>query len=339
MVIKEKRYIITSTSLLLSVVTLLLLNLLEGSVTIPFCDVLSILLGEDVSKESWQFIVIQVRLPQAITALLCGAALSTCGLMLQTAFQNALAGPSIFGINSGAGLGVALVMLLLGGNAQTALFSVNGAMAILLAAFVGAMIVTVIIFIFSQLVKNNVMLIIIGIMIGYLVSSAITLLNFFATQEGIKSYLLWGMGNFGNVSLSQLPLFTTAIIIGLVGAILLIKPLNALLLGEQYAHNLGVNVQTVRNWLLVITGWLTAVTTAYCGPIAFIGLAVPHLARLLISTDNHQQLLPISILLGSFVALLCQLICALPGTQGILPLNAITPLIGAPIIIYIIWKR
>lgn len=331
--------IVLSLALSFSICLLLMLNLLVGSVAIPTQDVLAILCGQDVEKPSWQFIILQSRLPQALTALLCGAALSTSGLLLQTSFQNPLAGPSIFGINSGAALGVALVMLLLGGSVSTALFSVGGAWAVLLAAFVGAMAVTGIIFMFAQWVKSSVMLLIIGMMIGYLASSAIALLNFFATQEGVKSFTMWGMGNFGGVSLSQLPMFTGAIVIGLVGSVLLIKPLNALLLGETYARNLGVNVRTMRSWLLVITGWLTAVTTAYCGPVAFIGLAVPHLARLVIGTDNHLQLLPITMAMGSLIALLCQLVCVLPGSQGILPLNAVTPLIGAPVIIYIIWKR
>lgn len=331
--------IVLSLALSFCICLLLMLNLLVGSVAIPTQDVLAILSGQDVGKPSWQFIILQSRLPQALTALLCGAALSTSGLLLQTSFQNPLAGPSIFGINSGAALGVALVMLLLGGSVSTALFSVGGAWAVLLAAFVGAMAVTGIIFMFAQWVKSSVMLLIIGMMIGYLASSAIALLNFFATQEGVKSFTMWGMGNFGGVSLSQLPMFTGAIVIGLVGSILLIKPLNALLLGETYACNLGVNVRTMRSWLLVITGWLTAVTTAYCGPVAFIGLAVPHLARLVIGTDNHLQLLPITMAMGALIALLCQLVCVLPGAQGILPLNAVTPLIGAPVIIYIIWKR
>lgn len=331
--------IVLSLALLFCICLLLMLNLLVGSVSIPTQDVLAILSGQDVGKPSWQFIILQSRLPQALTALLCGAALSTSGLLLQTSFQNPLAGPSIFGINSGAALGVALVMLLLGGSVSTALFSVGGAWAVLLAAFVGAMAVTGIIFMFAQWVKSSVMLLIIGMMIGYLASSVIALLNFFATQEGVKSFTMWGMGNFGGVSLSQLPMFTCAIVVGLVGSVLLIKPLNALLLGETYARNLGVDVRSVRSWLLVITGWLTAVTTAYCGPVAFIGLAVPHLARLVIGTDNHLQLLPITMAMGALIALLCQLVCVLPGSQGILPLNAVTPLIGAPVIIYIIWKR
>ena len=256
--------------------------------------------------------------------------------MLQTAFRNPLAGPGIFGINSGAALGVALVMLL--GAGSISLFSIGGFLAILLAAFAGAMLVTLLIFFFSTMVRNSVMLLIIGIMIGYLSSSAISLLNFFATEEGVKSYLIWGMGNFGGVSMQQMPLFAVATLLALLASFLLIKPLNALLLGEQYAQNLGVNTLRVRHLLLILTGFLTAVTTAFCGPIAFIGLAVPHLARLLIRTENHRSLLPFTLLLGSIVALLCNVLCYLPGSSGIIPLNAVTPLIGAPVVMYVVIK-
>ena len=321
------------------IVLLFVLNLFIGSVKIPIRDIVAILFGDGSENESWRFIIMQSRLPQAITATLCGAALAVSGLMLQTAFKNPLAGPSIFGINSGAALGVALVMLLLGGSVSAMDFSVTGYIAILLAAFIGAMLVTGIIFLFSTLVRNNVMLLIIGIMIGYISTSAISLLNFFATEEGVKSYMVWGMGNFGGVSMQQMPLFVLVTLIGLAASVVLIKPLNALLLGEQYAENLGVNTIHVRNWLLVVTGLLTAVTTAFCGPIAFIGLAVPHIARLMLSTENHRQLLPATILAGSVIALLCNLICYLPGESGIIPLNAVTPVMGAPVIIYVIAKK
>lgn len=325
-----------SIILSLSILLLLVVNLLIGTIKIPPKEVFEILFSDYHGKESWRFIVLESRLPQAITAILCGGALSASGLMLQTAFKNPLAGPSIFGISGGAGLGVALVMLLLGGSVTTLSFSITGFMAILLAAFTGAMVVTGIIFLFSSIVRNNVMLLIIGIMIGYLSSSAISLLNFFATEEGVRSYMVWGMGSFGGVSLSQLPIFSSITIIGLIGACLLIKPLNALLLGERYAENLGINTNRVRNQLLLVTGLLTAITTAFCGPIAFIGLAVPHIARLFLHTDNHLQLLPITILTGAAIALLCNFLCYLPGSNGIIPLNAITPLIGAPVIIYVI---
>lgn len=325
--------------LIFSIILLLMVNLLVGSIKIPINDIINILFGDYHGKESWRFIILESRLPQALTAILCGGALSASGLMLQTAFKNPLAGPSIFGISGGAGLGVALVMLLLGGSVSTLSFTATGFMAIFLAAFTGAMIVTGIIFLFSSMVRSNVMLLIIGIMIGYLFSSAISLLNFFATEEGVRSYMVWGMGSFNGVSLSHLPLFSTIVMIGLIGSCLLIKPLNAMLLGERYAENLGVNTIRIRNYLLIVTGLLTAITTAFCGPISFIGLAVPHLARLLLQTENHRQLLPITILTGSVIALLCNIICYLPGSNGIIPLNAVTPLIGAPVIIYVIARN
>ena len=321
------------------IVVLFILNLLLGSVSIPAGDVLRILMGDDSQKPSWQFIILESRLPQAITATLCGGALAVSGLMLQTAFRNPLAGPSVFGINSGAGLGVALVMLLLGGGLSVGSLQVSGFAAILTAAFIGAMAVMALIFFFSTLVRNNVMLLIVGIMIGYITNSAISLLNFFATDEGVKSYMVWGMGSFGGVSMDNMPVFASVTLLGLFGALLLIKPLNALLLGDRYAENLGINIIRVRNWLLVVTGLLTAVTTAFCGPVAFIGLAVPHIARLLLSTDNHRVLLPATILCGAVVALFCNLVCFLPGESGVIPLNAVTPLIGAPVIIYVIARR
>jgi iron complex transport system permease protein len=323
----------------LLIVILFILNLLMGSIRIPVSDVFSILLGNESEKASWRFIVLESRLPQAITAVLCGGALAVSGLMLQTAFRNPLAGPSIFGVNSGAGLGVALVMLLLGGSISAGSVSISGFVAILIAAFIGAMAVMAIIFFFSSIVRNNVMLLIIGIMIGYISNSAISLLNFFATDEGVKSYMVWGMGSFGGVSMNTMPVFASVTILGLIGALLLIKPLNALMLGDRYAENLGINILRTRNWLLIVTGLLTAITTAFCGPVAFIGLAVPHIARLILTTDNHRVLLPATILCGGVIALICNLICFLPGENGVIPLNAVTPIMGAPVIIYVIAKK
>jgi iron complex transport system permease protein len=258
--------------------------------------------------------------------------------MLQTAFRNPLAGPSVFGINSGAGLGVALVMLWFGGSFSAGSVSVTGFAAVLAAAFVGAMAVMLLIFLFSTMVRNSVMLLIIGIMIGYISNSAVSLLNFFATDEGVRSYMVWGMGSFSGVSTQMLPWFSLVTVAALFAALLLIKPLNALMLGDRYAENLGVNIIRVRNWLLVITGLLTAIVTAFCGPVAFIGLAVPHIARLLFHTDNHRLLMPATMLTGAVVAQLCNVLCFLPGTLGVIPLNAVTPLIGAPVIIYVILR-
>lgn len=322
--------------LLLLIVLLLVANLLVGSVAIPAGEVLRILMGEDAGRESWHYIVWEARLPQALTALLAGSALAVCGLLLQTAFRNPLAGASVLGVNSGAGLGVAVVMLLLGGSITAAGFSFSGFFSILLGAFAGAMAVMALILFFSTLVRSHVMLLIIGLMVGYLVSSVVSLLNFLATAEGVQSYMVWGMGNFGGVSLRQLPAFAAVVLLGLAGALLLIKPLNALLLGERYAENLGVRVRRVRHALLAVVGVLTAVTTAFCGPVLFIDLAVPHIARLLLGTANHRILLPATLLAGGAVALACNLVCLLPGEAGLIPLNAVTPLIGAPIVIYVI---
>lgn len=311
-------------------------NLLIGSVAIPARDVVRVLLGDEGVKESWRYIVWEARLPQTLTAVLSGSSLAVCGLMLQTVFRNPLAGTSILGVNSGAGLGVALVTLLLGGSVTTGAFSLSGFFSVLAAAFLGAMAVMALILFFSLLIRNNVMLLITGIMIGYLASSAVSLLNYVSTAEGVQSYMLWGMGNFGGVSLSQMPWFVLVALLGIVGALSLVKPLNAMLLGEKYAENLGVHVHRVRNILLVVTGLLTAVTTAFCGPILFIDLAVPHIARLLLGTSNHRILLPITLLTGAFVALLCNLVCVLPGDAGFIPLNSVTPIIGAPVVIYVI---
>jgi iron complex transport system permease protein len=334
-----RRGIIINCLLVLLVVVLLAVNLAVGSVSIPLRDVISIVMGHEAARPSWQFIIMESRLPQALTAMLCGGSLAVSGLMLQTAFKNPLAGPSIFGINSGAGVGVALVMLALGGSLSIGSVSISGFVAVLAAAFVGAMAVMGLIFLFSTMVRNNVMLLIVGIMIGYIANGVVSLLNFFATDEGVKSYMVWGMGSFGGVPMNQIPLFAALCVVGLIGALLLVKPLNALLLGEMYAENLGVNTRRVRNWLIIITGLLTAVTTAYCGPIMFIGLAVPHIAHLLFRQADHRILMPGTILAGAVIALLCNVICFLPGESGVIPLNAVTPVMGAPVIIYIIAKR
>lgn len=334
-----RRALLIYIGIAVSILLLFGLNLTTGSVQIPFTDVMDILCGRFAGKESWQYIILENRLPQALTALLCGASLSVCGLMLQTAFRNPLAGPDVFGISSGAGLGVALVMLLLGGTVSTSLFTVSGFLAILTAAFLGAITVTALILFLSTLVRNSVLLLIVGIMVGYVSSSAVSLLNFFASEEGVKSYMVWGMGNFGGVSMSHIPLFSLLCLVGIMGALLLVKPLNILLLGPQYAESLGISTRRLRNLLLLIVGLLTAITTAFCGPISFIGLAIPHIARLLFRTDNHQVLLPGTVLTGAAIALLCNFICFLPGEMGVIPLNAVTPLIGAPVIIYVIIQR
>lgn len=315
-------------------------GLMTGSVSIPCSAVWRVLIGEDEGvSESWRFIILESRLPQMVTAMLSGACLATAGLMMQTVFRNPLAGPDVFGINGGAGLGVALVMLLAGGCVTLGTLGVTGNVAILAAAFAGAMAVMAIILFSSTLVRDGVMLLVIGIMVGYLSSSVVTLLNYSATEQGIRSFMLWGMGSLDGVTPSLLPLYVTITLAALVLSLLMVKPLNLLSLGENYARNLGLNTRRARNYALLLTGLLTAVVTAYCGPIAFIGLAVPHIARLLTVTDDMRRLLPITMLTGAVVTMACHLLCFVPGEAGMLPLNAVTPLIGAPVIIYVIIRK
>lgn len=315
---------------------LFLANLFWGSVSIPFHAVADILTGGDAGNEGWRLILLHTRLPQAVTALLAGMALSVAGLLLQTLFNNPLAGPEVLGINSGAGLGVAVVMLLLQG---TLVAGWGGYLAVLAGAFMGALFIIAVVLLLARLLSNKIYLLIAGLAISYLTSSVISILNYFSTAEGVHSYLIWGMGSFGAVSVAQLPFYSVLLAVVLVAALLLVKPLNALLLGDYYALNLGINIKRVRGVLLLIVGLLTATVTAFCGPVAFIGLAVPHLSRLAVGTSNHRRLLPITMLLGGAVTLLCNLVCQLPGESGLLPLGAITPLIGAPVIIYVVLKE
>lgn len=325
--------------LVVVVVALFLLNLFMGAVDIPFGEVLSIITGGECERETWKIIVLETRLPQAVTALLSGAVISVAGLLLQTLFNNPLAGPEVLGINSGAGLGVALVMLLTQGIFAVGGMTVAGYLAVFAGAFIGAAVIMAVILLLSTIVRNKIFLLVVGVAVGYLASSLISVLNYFATAEGVHSYLIWGMGSFSAVSLGQLPLFVALTAALLLVSLLMIKPLNAILLGDAYAHNLGVNVKAVRNVLLALVGMLTAVVTAFCGPIAFIGLAVPHMARMLLGSNNHKVLLPGTLLFGSVVALVCNVICQLPGDSGLLPLGAITPLIGAPVIIYVVLRN
>lgn len=319
---------------------LFMAGLMTGSVSIPCSAVWRVLIGEDEGvSESWRFIILESRLPQMVTAMLSGACLATAGLMMQTVFRNPLAGPDVFGINGGAGLGVALVMLLAGGSVTLGTLGVTGNVAILAAAFAGAMAVMAIILFSSTLVRDGVMLLVIGIMVGYLSSSVVTLLNYSATEQGIRSFMLWGMGSLDGVTPSLLPLYVTITLAALVLSLLMVKPLNLLSLGDNYARNLGLNTRRARNYALLLTGLLTAVVTAYCGPIAFIGLAVPHIARLLTVTDDMRRLLPITMLTGAVITMACHLLCFVPGEAGMLPLNAVTPLIGAPVIIYVIIRK
>lgn len=333
------RFSVTVVVLLVCLVALVVACLLVGSVEIDAPSVWSILTGRGSGNEAWDIIVLQSRLPMIATAALAGAALSVSGLLLQTTFNNPLAGPSILGVSTGAGLGVAVVMLALGGTIGGVFGQTVGSyLATLLGAFWGAGLVLLILIVFSSIVKSSTMLLIIGILVSYLASSIVQLLNSVASEQGVHSYVAWGFGNFSGVSVEQMPVYAVLIIVCLLLSALMVKPLNALLLGTRYAENLGINTQRTRILLLVITGVLTAVVTAFCGPIGFIGLVVPHIARLMLSTSNHGRLIPVTALAGADVALLCAFI-SVGGEHGVIPINAITPIMGVPIILYILLNR
>ncbi len=329
------RHIAGFTALAILVVLLVPLCLVYGPVDIPLGEVMKSLLGQEVSEPGWRMIVIELRLPMALAALLTGAALSVAGLLLQTTFSNPLAGPSILGVSTGASLGVAIVMLGLG----SALGVAGQYIATITAAVAGAMGVIMLLMVFSALVRSTAMLLIVGIMVGYLASSVIALLNFFATQEGVHGFMIWGLGTFSSLTLGRVGVMAAVTLPALGASMLMIKPLNALLLGQRYAQSMGFNVKSVRNMLLLLAGVLTAAVTAFCGPIGFIGLVVPHIARMIMGTSNHNILLPATALCGGCVALLCALISVLPSMGGVIPINAITPVIGVPVIIYIIVAR
>lgn len=336
----SSRYACSVVVLALLLVVLAAACLIFGSVDIDVASVVRIAIGQDSDNEAWNIIVRQTRIPMVITAALAGSALAIAGLLLQTTFNNPLAGPSILGVSTGAGLGVAVVMLAMGGSIGKMLgdVEVGGYVATLGGAFLGAAAVMALLIVFSSIVKSNTMLLIIGMLVSYLGSSVVQLLNSIATEESIHSYVTWGFGTFSGVTTAQLPLYVALIAFGLLCSVLMVKPLNALLLGTRYAENLGVNTRHTRIALLMVTGLLTAVVTAYCGPIGFLGLVVPHISRLMLSTSNHSRLLPVTILAGADMALLCTLV-SVGGDHGVIPINAITPVIGVPIIIYIIINR
>lgn len=326
--------------LLLGLLTavLFILNIFLGAVHIDASVVLDILTGYGIDDDPLNFIILESRLPQAITALLAGAALGVSGLLLQTAFRNPLAGPSVLGISSGASLGVALVILFMGGQIAIAGYEIAGNAAIIAAALAGSLAIMALLMFFSMRLRSELMLLVVGMMTGYLTSSVVTLLSSLSTAQGVHGYVMWGMGTFGAVSSARIPVFTLLVAVGLILSLLLAKPLNLLLLGDNYARNLGVRVHRVRNLLLLVTGVLTAIVTAYCGPVAFIGLAMPHVARMIMRTDNHWILIPATMLSGAAVALGCNVLSVLPDST-VIPVNALTPVVGVPVILYVIFRR
>lgn len=307
-----------------------------GAVDVAPSDVWMVLTGRETANAAARLIVIELRLPMACCAFLSGMALAVAGLLLQTTFNNPLAGPSILGVSTGASLGVAVMMLLLGGGAAVGVGRYAGA---LVGAVAGAAVMLLLLLLFSRIVKGNAMLLIVGILLGYLASSAISILNFYATEEGVHSFVIWGLGSFSGVTLADLAVFGPLILLATFATFLMVKPLNAMLLGADYAESMGVNLTATRNRLLLLSGVLTAVVTAFCGPIGFLGLVIPHVARLTLATSNHVRLLPATALWGGFSGLLCACISIFAGNGGVLPVNAITPLLSVPIIMYVIINR
>ena len=320
---------------------LMLLNLLLGSVAIPADTIWNILTGQGDAPVAWQNIVWKSRVPQALTALVAGAGLAVSGLQMQTVFRNPLAGPSVLGISSGASLGVAFVILLSGSLGGVALsrLGIMGEIALSVAAIVGALSIMALIAYVSQKIKGSVTLLIVGVMIGYVATAIIGVLKYFSVEEDIRAYVIWGLGSFSRVSGNQMMLFVTLMAILLPLSFLLIKTLNLLLLGDGYARNLGLNIKRARLLVILSAGILTAIVTAYCGPISFLGLAVPHLARAMFQTSDHRMLMPSSLLLGAALALFCNLIARLPGFEGALPVNSVTALIGAPVVASVLFKK
>ena len=339
-VIRRSRQPIALISVAIIAVGLVLFafNLMIGSVSIPFEEFRKAVFGGNES--TYRAIILDYRLPQAITALLAGIGLSVSGLLMQTLFRNPLADPSLLGISSGSSLGVALVVLL--GTATGLSFSTLSmwsTFGITVAAFLGSFAVLLLILALSAKLRSMVSLVLVGIMIAYIAGSVTDILKFFSQKEGLHSFIIWGMGSFSNVGKSQLPFFAVSVVIGTVGAFLLFKTLNLLLLGERYAENLGVNLKRSSMLIILVSGFLTALITAFCGPIAFLGLAVPHIARFLFKSSDHKLLIPATAFIGMDLALFCNLIARLPSFEGNLPINSVTALIGAPIVLWVIFHR
>lgn len=317
------------------------LNLVLGSVSIPLRAVWNIFWGTGNESVIWQNIIWKSRVPQALTALVAGAGLSVSGLQMQTVFRNPLAGPSVLGISSGASMGVAFVVLLSGSLGGVALSKLGfmGEIALTIAAIAGSLSIMALIVFVSQKVRGNVTLLIIGVMIGYIANAVIGVLKFFSVEEDIRAYVIWGLGSFARVSGDQMTLFICIMVVLLPLSFLLVKTLNLLLLGDAYARNLGLNIKRARLLVITCSGVLVAIVTAYCGPIIFLGLAVPHLCRGMFRTSDHRILMPASLLAGASLALVCNLIARMPGFEGALPVNSVTALVGAPVVMSVLFNK
>ncbi len=336
-----RNHVVSYLLLFLSIILLFVLNLLLGTVKIPVGEIVATLIGSQEISEIHRNIIWSSRVPQALTAMVAGAGLAVSGLQMQTVFRNPLAGPSVLGISNGASLGVACVVLMSGSLGGVALSRLGylGDVAMSIAAIIGSLAVMALILYVSQKVKGNVTLLIIGVMIGYLATAIIGVLKFFSAEEDIKAYVVWGLGSFSRVSGNQMVLFVILMAILLPLSMLLVKTMNLLLLGDGYARNLGLNIRRARMLVILCSGVLVAIVTAYCGPIMFIGLAVPHLCRAIFRSSDHRILMPGTLLAGAALALLCNLIARMPGFEGALPVNSVTALVGAPVIASVLFRR
>ncbi len=320
---------------------LLLLSLALGSASIPLEQIITILLGGEAERDAWSSIVLKFRLPKTITAALAGMALGVSGLLMQTYFRNPLAEPFVLGVSSGASLGVALVVLTTGaaGGSLLAGLGLAGDLLLTVAAGFGAAITMTLVLIVALRVGSSVTLLILGLMFGYLVSALVSLLLYFALPERIQAYINWTFGSFNAVTNQQVPLLALIVLAGLLLSAALVKPLNAMLLGEEYARSLGIHLRRTRVGIILATALLVSAVTAFCGPIAFIGIAVPHLCRGLLGSSDHRLLLPGTILAGASVALCASLIAELPGNNLVLPLNVVTALLGAPVVMLVLLRQ
>ena len=334
----QKSYRTTFLALSGTLVVCWFINISLGSVSIPIKEIFNSFLGTP-TKESWHYIVLNYRLPKSFTAILAGAGLSVSGLLMQTLFRNPLAGPFVLGISSGASLGVAILILgvgFWGGNMASLAFSNMG---ITMAASLGAILVLAAVMLVARKLRNTMSILIIGLMFGSLTAAVISVLSYFSSAELLQQYIFWGFGNLGNLSWAEILLFSIVFTGAMIMAITIIKPLNSLLLGENYAQSLGINLKKTRNITLIATGLLTGVVTAFSGPIAFVGLAIPHVTKLVFKTSDHRVLIPAVAVIGATVMLIADTIAQLPNSAYTLPINAITSIFGAPIVIWLLVRK
>jgi len=331
----------TIVALSVALPAIFLVSLVAGSVSIPLPQIAKILAGGTSGNTAWDQIILNLRIPRALTAVCAGAALALSGLQMQTLFRNPLAGPFVLGISSGASLGVALVILVAGAGASSLIagLDVFGNFSLAVAASIGAGSVLGLVLAVSRRVANNMTLLILGLMFGYASGAFVSVLIYFSASNAVQAYLIWTFGSFAGVTCTQLTVYLPLTLVGLLVGVLSTKALNALLLGETYATSLGLSVSRARLWILSSASLLAGVTTAFCGPIAFLGIAVPHLARSILNTSDHRTLIPSVCLAGSIIALLSDLIARVPGSHVTLPLNAVTALIGAPVVVWIVLRK